>query len=332
MRDWLARLAARRRRPRRGGPADRSTARSPRCDRAVDALAAAADEQATARERARRAGPTRPTEARADRRAGASHDGALLRGEVLARWQEFVGTGEFMRALQARVGRLRDRLVAARHRPAAARRRAAQSARVAARRRCSRARRRGRRAGRAARGRRIRRARRCSTPALARARRRTCADAPSGWSATGSAACSTWSRDEGGDEALRGPGQRVRGERRPGCVVMIAVFAATAFIPTGAEIAVAGGTTRRGPEGARGDLRRPGRPQPGRRGPGTTCSTGSARCSTRRPPGSAPYGRRRGSTPPAASGRSAVQSAARAAADRRAEPAAASRRRAARSR
>jgi hypothetical protein len=38
-------------------------------------------------------------------------DGRLLRGEVLARWQEFVGTGEFMRTLESKVGRLRDRLV-----------------------------------------------------------------------------------------------------------------------------------------------------------------------------------------------------------------------------
>jgi energy-coupling factor transporter ATP-binding protein EcfA2 len=36
--------------------------------------------------------------------------GSLLRGEVLARWQEFVGTGEWMRGFQAQVGRLRDRL------------------------------------------------------------------------------------------------------------------------------------------------------------------------------------------------------------------------------
>ena len=40
-------------------------------------------------------------------------DGALLRGEVLARWQEFVGTGELLRTLQDRVGRWRDRLTAA---------------------------------------------------------------------------------------------------------------------------------------------------------------------------------------------------------------------------
>ncbi len=42
----------------------------------------------------------------------AASDGTLLRGEVLARWQEFVGTGEFMKALQTRVGRLRDRVTA----------------------------------------------------------------------------------------------------------------------------------------------------------------------------------------------------------------------------
>jgi hypothetical protein len=40
-------------------------------------------------------------------------DGTLLRGEVLARWHEFVGTGEFFRALEQKIGWLRDRVVAA---------------------------------------------------------------------------------------------------------------------------------------------------------------------------------------------------------------------------
>jgi hypothetical protein len=40
-------------------------------------------------------------------------DGSLLRTEVLSRWQEFLGTGEFMRNLESRIGRLRDRLVSA---------------------------------------------------------------------------------------------------------------------------------------------------------------------------------------------------------------------------
>jgi hypothetical protein len=41
----------------------------------------------------------------------ATADGTLLRGEVLVRWQEFVGTGELLRSLEARVGWLRDRVV-----------------------------------------------------------------------------------------------------------------------------------------------------------------------------------------------------------------------------
>ena len=39
-------------------------------------------------------------------------DGTLLRGEVLARWHDFVGTGEFFRALEQKIGWLRDRIVA----------------------------------------------------------------------------------------------------------------------------------------------------------------------------------------------------------------------------
>jgi outer membrane biosynthesis protein TonB len=42
----------------------------------------------------------------------AMSDGSLLRGEVLARWQEFVGTGEILRSLEAQIGRIRDRLSA----------------------------------------------------------------------------------------------------------------------------------------------------------------------------------------------------------------------------
>ena len=41
----------------------------------------------------------------------ATADGTLLRGEVLARWQEFVGTGELLKSLESRVGALRDRVV-----------------------------------------------------------------------------------------------------------------------------------------------------------------------------------------------------------------------------
>ena len=48
-------------------------------------------------------------------------DGSLLRGEVLSRWHDFVGTGEFFRSLDSTIGRLRDRVGSAlRGQPAAA--------------------------------------------------------------------------------------------------------------------------------------------------------------------------------------------------------------------
>lgn len=40
-------------------------------------------------------------------------DGTLLRGEVLARWHDFVGTGEFMRAVEQKIGWVRDRIMRA---------------------------------------------------------------------------------------------------------------------------------------------------------------------------------------------------------------------------
>ncbi|MDG4790789.1 ABC transporter [Micromonospora sp. WMMD1102] len=79
---------------------------------ALENLATAADQQANAaqaldeRVRASYRGARRGVEE-------ALRDGRLLRGEVLARWQEYVGTGELFRTLEARVGQLRDRLVAA---------------------------------------------------------------------------------------------------------------------------------------------------------------------------------------------------------------------------
>jgi hypothetical protein len=42
--------------------------------------------------------------------AKATQDGTMLRGEVLARWQEFVGTGELLKGLQTNAGRLRDKV------------------------------------------------------------------------------------------------------------------------------------------------------------------------------------------------------------------------------
>ncbi len=42
--------------------------------------------------------------------ATSTQDATLLRGEVLARWQEFVGTGELLKGLQANSGKLREKV------------------------------------------------------------------------------------------------------------------------------------------------------------------------------------------------------------------------------
>jgi hypothetical protein len=77
--------------------------------RALD-LAAAADDQRAADERLRGA-VTSAYSLAATRVATATSDGSLLRGEVLARWQDVVGTSEWFRALEQGVSRVRDRVV-----------------------------------------------------------------------------------------------------------------------------------------------------------------------------------------------------------------------------
>ncbi|MBE1877320.1 dynamin family protein [Myceligenerans pegani] len=75
--------------------------------RRAEDLADAADaqEEADARLRAVVAGAYADAVAHVN---AATSDGALLRGEVLARWQDFVGTGEFFRAVEHGIGRVRD--------------------------------------------------------------------------------------------------------------------------------------------------------------------------------------------------------------------------------
>ena len=168
-------------------------------------------------------------------------DGSLLRGEVLARWQELVGTGEFMRGLQARVARLRDRVVATvTGRPAPAERlqtalesglvtlvhgAAAEAAEEAAS---------------------AWRARPGGADLLAG---ESLERPSSGLTEQLERVVRDWQRDvlelvraEAGNRAFAA---RVGAYavNALGLVVMIAVFTATAFIPTGAEVAVAGGTT-----------------------------------------------------------------------------------------
>ncbi|MGY1728278.1 ABC transporter [Geodermatophilus sp. SYSU D01062] len=81
-------------------------------DARVAAVADGVDEQAAAAAALGNAADAAYDAAR-DAVAEGVGNGSLLRGEVLARWQDFVGTGEWMRSLQNRVGRLRDRLGAA---------------------------------------------------------------------------------------------------------------------------------------------------------------------------------------------------------------------------
>jgi hypothetical protein len=238
LRDWFAFLA--------GDAAARAAVVRQTLDGALAALgptvaglAAAADDQAAAaaalHERATAAyrGARRTVEQ-------GLQDGRLLRGEVLARWQEFVGTGEFLRSLESRIGQLRDRLAATL-------------------------------TGRPAPGRNLQVALESQLVTLLRG---VAADAAEqayvGWQAHPAGAAllhpglgrpaedlperaerliRDWQRavldlvrSEAGDKRFvaRSAAYAVNAT---GLAVMIAVFTSTAFIPTGAEVAVAGGTT-----------------------------------------------------------------------------------------
>ncbi|HET7399022.1 MAG TPA: ABC transporter [Intrasporangium sp.] len=72
-------------------------------------LASASAQQESAAETLLEAAHAAYDDALVEVRAGVQ-DGTLLRGEVLARWQEFVGTGEFFRQVESTVSRLRDRV------------------------------------------------------------------------------------------------------------------------------------------------------------------------------------------------------------------------------
>nr|WP_232075853.1 ABC transporter [Phytohabitans suffuscus] len=206
---------------------------------AVEALAAAADEQVTTAD-------ALDDRVRAAYRTGRRtvsqgvQDGRLLRGEVLARWQEFIGTGELLRTLEARVGRLRDRVVAAL-------------------------------TGRPQPGRELKSAIEANLVTLIRGAAADAAEsAYTGWQAhpAGTALLEPslgrnspdlperaerlvrdWQR--GVLELIRKEAGHKRATARgaayavnaTGLLVMVGVFASTAFIPTGAEVAVAGGTT-----------------------------------------------------------------------------------------
>lgn len=81
-------------------------------DPRIAVLAEATDEQHSATDALSRVADTAFAEASQGVERGMI-DGTLLRGEVLSRWQEFVGTGEFFKQVESTVSRLRDRISAA---------------------------------------------------------------------------------------------------------------------------------------------------------------------------------------------------------------------------
>jgi hypothetical protein len=206
---------------------------------AVDRLAAASDDQVAAASALAESVREAYREAESAVERGV-RDGTLLRGEVLARWQELIGTGEFMRTVQTRVAWLRDRLTAAftgRPAPGDQLKEALESGLVTLVRASA-----ADAAEQAAQAWRARPAGRALvTPALA------------GPSADLDDTIERMVRDwqRGVLEMVRAEAGGKRFVARAGAyavnalglVVMIAVFTATSFIPTGAEIVVAGGTT-----------------------------------------------------------------------------------------
>ncbi|WP_412747428.1 ABC transporter [Krasilnikovia sp. M28-CT-15] len=238
LRDWFAQLAA--------DATARATVVRQTLDGAlaalrpaVEGLAAAADEQAAAAvsldERVAAA-------YRTARRAveDGLRDGRLLRGEVLARWQEFLGTGEFLRSLESRVGQLRDRIVSAvtgRPAPGQNLQMALESQLVTLLR--------GLAADAAEQAYAAWQAHPAGVALLAPELQQPSPDLPE----RAERVIRDWQqsvldlvRTEGGDKraTARGAAYAVNGA---GLAVMVAVFTATAFIPTGLEVAVGAGTT-----------------------------------------------------------------------------------------
>ena len=198
------------------------------------------------RRRARAPTSTARTRAALDEIDEALHSGALLRGEVLARWHEVVGTGDLMRELESRLSRRARPRARARDRRARVPRRGLQAAvrsnvdavvHAAADRAAERAAEewRARPAGRAAARRRAVRLDAASPALLDRTREEVRA----------------WQGDVFELVRREAGGRRTTarfaslGVNGAGLVVMLAVFAQTGGL-TGAEVAVAGGTTAAG--------------------------------------------------------------------------------------
>jgi energy-coupling factor transporter ATP-binding protein EcfA2 len=167
-------------------------------------------------------------------------DGRLLRGEVLARWQEFVGTGEFLKSLESKVGQLRDKVFSAltgRPLPGRSLQTALESQLVTLMR--------GVAADATEQAYGSWQAHPAGAALLTPELQKPGADLPE----RADRLVRDWQhwvlglvREEGGEKRVvaRGAAYAVNGA---GLAVMIAVFTSTAFIPTGLEVAVGAGTT-----------------------------------------------------------------------------------------
>ena len=197
----------------------------------------------------------------------ALRSGSLLRGEVLARWHEVIGTGDVMRNLESRVGWARDRLKSLiSGKPAddgdlqeAVENRVEAVVRAAAERAAERTSRAWRE--------------RLAGAGAARGGERASIAPPRSSRPPPKTRCARGRASSSISSGRKAPSKRATarlaslGVNGAGLTVMLAVFAHTGGL-TGAEVVVAGGTSAAESESARGDLRRPGRAHAGRAGPG----------------------------------------------------------------
>src|SRR5699024_5977857 len=167
-------------------------------------------------------------------------DGSLLRGEVLARWQDVVGTGEFFRGVESLVTRARDRLgqmIGGRPAPAIAAEQALGTGLVHVV------------IDETARGAERADAAWRSTPAGRHlAEGRDLSRLPDGYADDVSAAIRPWQGDvlelvraEGADRRTRARLLSL-GVNAVGVALMVVVFASTAFVPTGLEVGAGAAT------------------------------------------------------------------------------------------
>ncbi|WP_114853703.1 dynamin family protein [Brachybacterium sp. YJGR34] len=167
-------------------------------------------------------------------------DGSLLRGEVLSRWQDVVGTGEFLRSVEGIVSRLRDRVgqaLSGRPAPALEAEQALGSSLVHVV------------IDETARGaERADAAWRTSAAGRWLAEGEDLARLPAGYAEEVSAAIRAWQGDvlelvraEGADRRTRARVLSL-GVNAVGVALMVVVFASTAFLPTGLEVGAGAAT------------------------------------------------------------------------------------------